>query len=88
MNIDRYLLTEKKLPSAKTRDRLKKAFGDANLEAQWSEETDKGAWIAIGIHPPTKKYYGINYMDEVIEGVSKAKALKWAKDFMGKPVKF
>lgn len=46
-----------------------------------------GAWLILAKHLKTKKYYGINYLDEVIEKTTKVKAAAWASDFSGEDVK-
>jgi hypothetical protein len=58
-------------------------FGSVQLKPVYKHITDKGAWIVVLYHEPTKKYYGVNYMNEMLERASKAKAKKWASDFTG-----
>jgi len=64
------------------------AWGDANMETVYKNITDKDAWVVVVYHKPTKKYYGVNYMDEVIDKTTKQKAKKWAESFMGSSVTF
>ena len=47
----------------------------------------KGAWLIVAKHTPTKKYYGVNYLDEIIGPTTKQKASAWASDFSGEDVK-
>ena len=67
---------------------MENAWGSAGMSVVYKNITDKGAWIVVAYHKPTKKYYGVNYMDEVIDKTTEQKAKKWAESFMGSPVTF
>jgi hypothetical protein len=58
--------------------RKEEAWGKALVDIVYTYE-DKGFWLMIGKHKPSKKYYGVNSSDDVIDLVSKQKVIKWAK---------
>ena len=83
MKFEKYLISEK-LDAKKA---LWKKWYTANMKVVFKWGKQHEAWVVIGKHNVSKKYYGINYMDEIIDATTKEKAIAWAEDFTGTDVK-